>query len=88
MGAMFIFAYLAFETLYRAKKGLGSFNVPGERNNIQRAAIGLGVASFWIIVRCIYRTVELAQGWTGYLITVHLSKLLESLKSANNPSYI
>ncbi|KAM0788777.1 hypothetical protein ACM66B_002867 [Microbotryomycetes sp. NB124-2] len=26
-------------------------------------------ASFWILLRCVYRVVELAEGWTGYLIT-------------------
>ncbi|GAA5974649.1 hypothetical protein JCM5350_001233 [Sporobolomyces pararoseus] len=29
---------------------------------------GLVWISIWILVRCIYRAIELAQGWTGYLI--------------------
>ncbi|KAK0538031.1 hypothetical protein OC834_000603 [Tilletia horrida] len=37
--------------------------------NIQKLFLVLYLASIWIIVRSVYRTIELAQGFRGYLIT-------------------
>ncbi|GAA5844707.1 hypothetical protein JCM3766R1_005992, partial [Sporobolomyces carnicolor] len=38
------------------------------QGRISWLAWGLVWISIWILVRCIYRAIELAQGWTGYLI--------------------
>ncbi|GAA6061387.1 hypothetical protein JCM10212_000647 [Sporobolomyces blumeae] len=45
-----------------------------EKDSIKHGRVGLlgwGLVwiSAWILIRCIYRVIELAQGWTGYLIT-------------------
>ncbi|ORY66946.1 RTA1 domain protein [Leucosporidium creatinivorum] len=70
LAAMIVFCCLGLHFYYRAKKD------PAHRakKNVAKGRIGLltfGLtwASVWILVRCIYRVVELAQGWTGYLIT-------------------
>ncbi|KAK4055686.1 hypothetical protein OIV83_000232 [Microbotryomycetes sp. JL201] len=38
-------------------------------NKTKWLAYGSAWASFWILLRCVYRVIELAEGWTGYLIT-------------------
>ncbi|KAL8291318.1 hypothetical protein RQP46_002296 [Phenoliferia psychrophenolica] len=66
--SMIIFCALAWEFVARERQdGTGLRSQRGFRPTL--LALGIAVGSFWILVRCIYRTVELSQGWTGYLIT-------------------
>jgi len=49
-----------------------------EKENVKYGRVGLlswGLVwiSAWILVRCVYRAIELSQGWEGYLISTLLS---------------
>ncbi|GAA6008890.1 hypothetical protein JCM11491_003821 [Sporobolomyces phaffii] len=44
-----------------------------QQSRVGRMGWGLTWISVWILIRCIYRSIELAQGWTGYLIGTPLS---------------
>lgn len=59
---MSIFALLVFDFLRRARRMV-------MMRSIKLALIALFVAFLMIYIRSIYRTVELAEGWTGFLIT-------------------
>ena len=39
-----------------------------EAREVRSVAIAIGVSVLMMVIRGIYRTVELAQGWTGFLI--------------------
>jgi len=68
--SMAVFCLLGLDFVRRAKRDpsyAGRANVEGGR--VPLLTWSLGWASAWILVRCIYRTVELAQGWSGYTIT-------------------
>ncbi|KAK4056598.1 hypothetical protein OIO90_002446 [Microbotryomycetes sp. JL221] len=65
---MIVFCILAIIFWQRVKKDPElSYRVKGKKT----AYLGWGLAwaSLWILIRCIYRTIELAEGWSGYLIT-------------------
>ncbi|KAM0746419.1 RTA1-domain-containing protein [Meredithblackwellia eburnea MCA 4105] len=62
---MLVFCFLGGEFFLKARKAPQS--TVDRRVNL--LVFGLAFASFWILVRCIYRVIELAEGWTGYLIT-------------------
>lgn len=68
MVAMIVFVIIGVDFYWKASKS-AAFARKAAEGRVRFFAIGLVHASFWILVRCIYRTVELAEGWTGYLIT-------------------
>lgn len=37
--------------------------------NLGLLFFGIAWSSFWILLRCIYRVIELAEGWHGNLLT-------------------
>lgn len=59
---MSVFALLVFDFLRRARRTV-------LMRPTKLALVALFVAFLMIYIRSIYRTVELAEGWTGYLIT-------------------
>ncbi|GAA5869889.1 hypothetical protein JCM1840_007663 [Sporobolomyces johnsonii] len=68
--SMAVFCCLGLDFFRRARKDplySGKHNV--REGRIGLLAFGLTWGSTWIMIRCIYRTVELAEGWAGYLIT-------------------
>ncbi|GAA5950341.1 hypothetical protein JCM21900_003698 [Sporobolomyces salmonicolor] len=68
--SMAIFCCLGLDFFRRARKDplySGKHNV--REGRIGLLGFGLTWGSTWILIRCIYRTVELAEGWSGYLIT-------------------
>ncbi|KAL8290244.1 hypothetical protein RQP46_003183 [Phenoliferia psychrophenolica] len=66
--SMIIFCGLFADFFLAARKDASyARNLEGRRVNL--FVYGLVFSSFWILVRCIYRTAELAEGFTGYLIT-------------------
>lgn len=34
--------------------------------------VGAGITTIWVVIRSIYRTIELADGWTGQIITTQV----------------
>ncbi|SCZ92578.1 BZ3500_MvSof-1268-A1-R1_Chr5-2g07996 [Microbotryum saponariae] len=70
LAAMLAFCALGYDFLRRAIRSPAyqeRKTQPGVK--LQRIVYGMVWAAFWILVRCLYRMVELSQGWTGYLIT-------------------
>lgn len=66
---MILFCFFGVHFFYNFKKSKQSTkSVPG-LENIRWMWRGLGWASFWILLRGIYRVVELKQGWRGFLMT-------------------
>lgn len=68
--AMIAFCALGLDFVYKARRDpayAGKFGVEGGRVGL--LVWSLGWASGWILVRCVYRVVELAQGWGGYLLS-------------------
>lgn len=68
--SMVVFCLLGLDFVRRARRDpayAGKANVVGGRVGL--LVWSLGWASAWILVRCVYRTVELAQGWSGWIIT-------------------
>ncbi|GAA5916787.1 hypothetical protein JCM5296_007389 [Sporobolomyces johnsonii] len=68
--SMAVFCCLGLDFFRRARKDplySGKHNV--REGRIGLLGFGLTWGSTWILIRCIYRTVELAEGWSGYLIT-------------------
>jgi len=63
--ASYVFFLMLSLLLVRSLKELGSKNYAKQR--ISQLLLVLCFSSFWIIIRCVYRTVELAQGFNGYL---------------------
>lgn len=56
MAAMLAFCFLGWEFLSKASKDPASkvfFEVKENGNNIKRAAVGMVIASFWIMVRSV-----------------------------------
>ncbi len=62
LGTMTFFAVLVLDFLRRASK----LDLPKQ---YKRVLFAMFVSFTMIYIRSIYRTIELAQGWTGYLIT-------------------
>ena len=70
LASMIVFVLLGLDFLRKARRDpayAGKSNVEGGRVGL--LVWSLEWASFWILVRCIYRSVELAQGWSGFTIT-------------------
>ncbi|GAA5924377.1 hypothetical protein JCM1841_001681 [Sporobolomyces salmonicolor] len=68
--SMAVFCCIGLDFFRRARKDplySGKHNV--REGRIGLLGFGLTWGSTWILIRCIYRTVELAEGWSGYLIT-------------------
>ncbi|GAA5851899.1 hypothetical protein JCM9279_001926 [Rhodotorula babjevae] len=70
LACMVAFAVLALDVYRRVRRDRSYRNVPhAQEGRLSRLGWGLAWATTWIIIRGIYRTIELSQGWTGYLIT-------------------
>lgn len=69
--SMFVFIGLGLDFFLRARES--SIYSTSHRNGIRRLLIGLSIGSAFILVRCIYRTIELAQGWTGWVISLFVA---------------
>ncbi|GAA5823601.1 hypothetical protein JCM11251_000693 [Rhodosporidiobolus azoricus] len=68
--AMICFCILGLDVWRRARKDRSYQNRPHPQQGRLRAiAFGLTFSSIWLLIRCIYRVIELAEGWTGYLMT-------------------
>ncbi|KAM0746418.1 RTA1-domain-containing protein [Meredithblackwellia eburnea MCA 4105] len=61
---MVVFSILGCEFFWRTRSAAAQ-----SQGKVNLLAFALAFSSFWILVRCVYRVVELAQGWKGYLIT-------------------
>ncbi|GAA5907129.1 hypothetical protein JCM6882_005176, partial [Rhodosporidiobolus microsporus] len=67
--AMICFCILGLDVWRRARKDRSYQTTPHpQQGRLTKVAFGLTFASIWILIRCIYRVVELAEGWTGYLM--------------------
>ncbi|GAA5994160.1 RTA1 domain-containing protein [Rhodotorula paludigena] len=67
--AMLVFSSLGVVVWLRARKDRSYRELDHpQKGNLSWLGWGLAWASLWIIVRGIYRTIELADGWTGHLI--------------------
>jgi RTA1 like protein len=62
LGTMTFFAFLVFDFLRRTRK----LSIPLDYKKVLVASF---ISFTLIYIRSIYRTIELAQGWNGYLIT-------------------
>ncbi|GAA6031104.1 hypothetical protein JCM8097_004005 [Rhodosporidiobolus ruineniae] len=70
LAAMIAFVILGLDVWRRARADRSYQSQPHPQEGRLRAVSwGLAVASFWILLRCCYRVAELAEGWSGYLIT-------------------
>ncbi|KAH8919195.1 RTA1-domain-containing protein [Atractiella rhizophila] len=76
LAATSVFAVLAL-TFRRKAKMAGVF--PGRFSKLYYLELALAVGTTMVIIRGIYRTVELAQGWTGYLIEHESYILLDAI---------
>jgi hypothetical protein len=66
MAAVTVFMFFAINFLLRIKrKNLGYLLT----REVKRLLLGTAVSVLFIYIRSIYRTIELLQGWDGYLIT-------------------
>ena len=54
---------------------------PHTLRRVELLLAGVAFASLMIYVRGVYRSIELAQGWTGYLITHEVGRALLSSES-------
>jgi hypothetical protein len=63
--AMIVFSGIGLDYLLACRKA----GVPAPPRGLRCCIGGVVVASVMVIIRGIYRTAELAQGWNGYLIT-------------------
>ncbi|KAI0275365.1 RTA1 like protein-domain-containing protein [Gloeopeniophorella convolvens] len=71
---LFVALILEFNTRFAANRPINSVSIQGETHGvadvpIKLVLIGISVSTFFIFVRCIFRTVELAEGWRGKLAT-------------------
>jgi len=73
MGALTLYTILAAEflTRYNMNKPLRTTNAgPGKlTSRLRLQLIGLGIMTFFIFIRSIYRTIELIDGWDGKIIS-------------------
>lgn len=70
LAAMIAFAAVVLDFFRKARRDAGyamTADRQGTRINLLAASLALG--TILIIIRGIYRTIELAQGWSGFLIT-------------------
>ncbi|KAH8922905.1 RTA1-domain-containing protein [Atractiella rhizophila] len=74
--ATIVFGFLALSFRRKAKKDDG---LPARRTPLWYLEVALAVGTGAIIVRGIYRTVELAQGWDGYLATHEIYILFDAV---------
>ncbi|BGP39118.1 hypothetical protein JCM10450v2_003072 [Rhodotorula kratochvilovae] len=70
LACMLVFSVLALD-VYRRARADRSYRERrhAQEGRLSRLGWGLAWATAWIVIRGIYRTVELAEGWSGYLIT-------------------
>lgn len=65
-----VFCYLLFDFFVGARKGEAyAARTAFDQGRIKRLVRGLFIASGFILLRCLYRTIELSQGWAGYFIS-------------------
>ncbi|GAA6012160.1 hypothetical protein JCM10207_005152 [Rhodosporidiobolus poonsookiae] len=70
LAAMIAFCILGLDVWRRARKNRSYQNRPhSQSERLTIVAYGLTWASVWILIRCIYRVIELAEGWDGNLMT-------------------
>ena len=70
LACMVAFAILALDVYRRVRRDRSYRAVPhAQEGRLSRLGWALAWATTWIIIRGIYRTIELSQGWTGYLIS-------------------
>ncbi|KAH8927907.1 RTA1-domain-containing protein [Atractiella rhizophila] len=74
--ATIVFAVLALDFRRKAKKADA---LPAHYSGLYYLEIAIAIATSMVIIRGIYRTAELAQGWTGYLIQHEYYILFDSL---------
>jgi hypothetical protein len=85
---MLIYSAIALHFILRAHRGV----VPGSSaaallasKPIRTLVWSLSLADIAIIIRGIYRTVELAQGWTGYTIRTEVFTLVLDVSARLRP---
>ncbi|GAA5855634.1 hypothetical protein JCM8547_001626 [Rhodosporidiobolus lusitaniae] len=67
---MLCFCALGLDVWRRACKDRSYQSRPhAQQGRLKTVSFGLVFASFWILLRCCYRVAELAEGWSGYLMT-------------------
>lgn len=66
-----LFAVIVFSVLFFVviKRALGSHSDVLKARKIRALITGTTLSVVCVIIRSIYRTIELTQGWEGYLIT-------------------
>jgi hypothetical protein len=64
MVSMSVYVLLAILYIFRISKAKVVLS-----QNMKIFLGGMGIITLMIFIRCIYRTVELQAGWTGYIIT-------------------
>ncbi|KAK3327460.1 RTA1 like protein-domain-containing protein [Cercophora scortea] len=72
LATMSLFALLAGAFLLRVMRDMKSNNttlINSMTHEVKLTLLSIGLAFVAIYVRSVYRTIELAQGWEGYLIT-------------------
>lgn len=62
-----VFVYFAFDFLRRATRA-GLLSI-GKMNSVNYIIFAMIISIVFIYIRSIYRVIELAQGWTGYVMT-------------------
>lgn len=67
LGILIIFSIIGIDMILLGRKNRLEHSVEGL--NLRRLAIGMILADTTLIIRGVYRTIELAEGWSGYLIT-------------------
>lgn len=65
MFTMVVFVVLAIRFTINVRRAV-DVKLP---ENLKSFCYGMAIVTLMIFIRCIYRTAELMQGWTGYIIT-------------------
>ncbi|GAA6046480.1 hypothetical protein JCM3770_004943, partial [Rhodotorula araucariae] len=69
LASMLVFSLLALDVRRRARRDTSyRARAHAQQGRLARLGWALAWATAWIVIRGIYRTVELAEGWSGYLI--------------------
>lgn len=64
-----IFCFLTLDLYLKARRDPNFTSRASQaQHRIDRLIYGIFFGSFFILLRCVYRTIELAEGFTGYLI--------------------
>lgn len=67
--SMLVFAALAIDFFWSARHVLGAMGSAKVNRGVHRLMVGISIGTILILIRCVYRVIELPQGWSGYLIT-------------------